>query len=429
MADPTRLDLLILGATGFTGLHCIPYVYKVAKERNLTWGVAGRSEDKLKDALETMGKKVEADLSETPIIITDIKDDESLLKMAERAKVVINCCGPYRLLGMPVVKACVTAGTNYVDVSGEPQFMETAFLEYDELAREKGIYIVSACGFDSIPCDLGLVLLQEKFDGVLNSVVTYLKMWTQGKVSGPNINYGTWHSLVYGLKHATELSELRKKVFPKKLPSFKPKLESHNLPHRSDVVKGWVLPFPGADRSVMKRTQRYLYENESQRPIQIDTFFTVRSFFQVIGIVLGFLLWSVLVKFEFGKRWLLDYPKLFTFGFFNKDETPSEETIEKQFFQITFYGEGWKEKLANKDDEYTTPPNKQIIAQIKGKNPGYGATCAAVVGSALMIATEKDKLPQKGGVYTPGVAFKNTSLMKYLLENEITFEIVSEKDL
>ncbi|XP_056641784.1 saccharopine dehydrogenase-like oxidoreductase [Diorhabda sublineata] len=429
MADPTRLDLVILGATGFTGLHCVPYVFKVSKEKNLTWGVAGRSEDKLKDVLEKMGKKVEADLSGIPIIITDIKDDDSLLKMAQRAKVVINCCGPYRFLGMPVVKACVTAGTNYVDVTGEPQFMETVLLEYDELAREKGIYIVNACGFDCIPSDYGLVYLQDKFDGVLNSAVTYLKVWVDGKVSGPNINYGTWHSLVYGLKHATELSELRKKLFSKRLPSFKPKLKSNTLPHRSDKVKGWILPFPGADRSVMKRTQRYLYENESKRPIQVDTFFTVRNFIEVIGIVLCFLLWSFLVKFEFGKRWLLNYPNIFTLGFFSKDETPSEETIEKQFFQITFYGEGWKEKLEDKDDEYSTPPNKQVIAQLKGKNPGYGTTCAGVVGAALMIATEKDKLPQKGGVYTPGAAFKNTTLMKYLMDNEITFEIISEKDL
>ncbi|XP_072396596.1 saccharopine dehydrogenase-like oxidoreductase [Diabrotica undecimpunctata] len=427
-----RLDFLIFGATGFTGLHCIPYVYKFAKDngRNMAWGVAGRSEEKLKEALEKMGKKVDADLSETTIIVADVKDYDSLVKMAKRAKVVINCCGPYRFFGYPVVKACVEAGTHYVDVSGEPQFIETVELEYNELAREKGIYIVSACGLDSIPCDLGLIHLEDKFDGVINSAVTYINTWNEGnKSSGPAINYGTWHSLVYGLKHAKELSSIRRKLYPTKLPSFKPKLETTTRPHRSSIVDGWVLPFPGADKSVMKRTQRYLYENQDKRPIQVDTFFVLPNFIQTFMTIIMFLVWTLLIKFNFGKQLLLDYPHIFTFGMFRKDVTPSEEMIDSSWFKITFHARGWKERLANKDDQYDTPPNKIVTAYVKGKNPGYGTTCACVVGAALMILTEKDKLPSSGGVYTPGVAFRKTSLMDLLFKNDVSFEIVSEKVL
>lgn len=75
---------------------------------------------------------------------------------------------------------------------------------------------------------------------------------------------------------------------------------------------------------------------------------------------------------------------------------PSTEMIESGWFQITFYGEGWKEKLADKDDEYSTPPNKAIVTRVKGNNPGYGATCACLVGAAIMIATEKNKMPGNG---------------------------------
>lgn len=163
-----RLDIIIFGASGFTGKHTIPQVHKFSKSdgRSLTWGVSGRSEQKLKETLSEVAKKLEANFDDIPIITADVGDEESLKKMAERAKVVINCCGPYRFYGEPVVRACLAAKTHHVDVSGEPQYMETMQLKYHEEAKEKGVYIASACGFDSIPTDLGVVFLQEKFEGL-----------------------------------------------------------------------------------------------------------------------------------------------------------------------------------------------------------------------------------------------------------------------
>lgn len=162
-----RLDIVIFGATGFTGKHTIPQVHKFSKTdgRALTWGVAGRSEQKLKETLDAVAKTLEADFGQIPIIQADVKDEESLKKMAERAKIVINCCGPYRFYGEPVVKACLEAGTHHVDVSGEPQYLEKIQLEYNKAAQEKGVYIIGACGFDSIPADLGVIFLQNKFEG------------------------------------------------------------------------------------------------------------------------------------------------------------------------------------------------------------------------------------------------------------------------
>lgn len=90
----------------------------------------------------------------------------------------------------------INAGTHQVDVSGEPQFMERMQLEYNDLAREKGVYIVSACGFDCIPADMGMVFLENHFDGEVHSVESYLKMHSKGPASGPAIHYGTWHSAV-----------------------------------------------------------------------------------------------------------------------------------------------------------------------------------------------------------------------------------------
>lgn len=90
-----------------------------------------------------------------------------------------------------------------------------------------GVYVVSACGFDSIPVDLGTVFLQQQFEGVLNSVVTHLELWIEGESRpGSVVNYGTWESIVYGLAHFSELKNIRKQLFPKKLPTFNPKLKS-----------------------------------------------------------------------------------------------------------------------------------------------------------------------------------------------------------
>ena len=99
-------------------------------------------------------------------------------------------------------------------------------LEYNKAAQEAGIYIVSACGFDSIPADLGLIFTQNKFEGEINSVETYLNTWVKSKVGGPSIHYGTWESAVYGLAHANELRGLRSKLYPKRLPPLKPKLRT-----------------------------------------------------------------------------------------------------------------------------------------------------------------------------------------------------------
>ncbi|KPJ14244.1 putative saccharopine dehydrogenase [Papilio machaon] len=168
----SRLDLVIFGATGFTGKYAVMECARIAKkEPGLTWGIAGRSQSKLNSVLEEASKKTGEELSSIPVLIADVGDEESLFSMCQRAKVVINCCGPYRLYGEPVVAAAVRAKTHYVDISGEPQFIETIQLRYDSPAREAGVYIISACGFDSIPNDLGVVFLEQNFEA---KTLTYI---------------------------------------------------------------------------------------------------------------------------------------------------------------------------------------------------------------------------------------------------------------
>lgn len=271
-----ELDVIIFGATGFTGKYTVLKAVNLLKD--FKWGIAGRSKAKLEKVLQEMGQKAEADLSKIPIITASLDNEESLKTMAAKCKVgahclsiyiikkltfnysfkvLINCVGPYRLYGEPVVKACVEAGTHQVDVTGEPQYMERMALEYNDKAKEKGSFIVSACGFDSIPADMGVVYLEKHFEGTVNSVEQYFQPISKD-VKGPTVHYGTWASVVHGIANWSELAPLRQKLYPEKLPKFEPVLKNRGVLHKSDVMNKWCLPFLGADRSVVYRSQRYL---------------------------------------------------------------------------------------------------------------------------------------------------------------------------
>lgn len=424
-----RLDIVLFGASGFTGKYCVGEVHKLSKSngRSLTWGIAGRSEEKLKEVMSEYQKKIGEDLSSIPIIIADVKDHDSLKRMTARAKVIINCCGPYRFFGEPVIKACLETGTHQVDVTGEPQYMESMQLNYHKAAQEKGIYLVSACGFDSIPADLGIVFLQKNFEGTLNSVETYLQAAEEPpKTSGSSGNYATWESAIHGIAHAGELTELRRKLYPTRLPTFTPKLTPRSSVHKSDIINAWCVPFLGSDRSVMLRSQRYLYEQKKSRPVQVQTYLGLDSIFTVTLMVLFGSLFTFLVKYEFGRNLLLKHPKFFSAGMF-AHESPPDEKLKKTKFSITFHGKGWSEKLSEAEDEYKTPPNKTVMGRVGGMNPGYGITATAITLSAIVILTETNKLPDRGGVYPPGAAFANTSLIEQLQQNGLNFEIMSNQ--
>jgi len=127
--------------------------------------------------LTETAKKIGSDLNSIPIIIADIADKKLVQDMTARAKVIINCCGPYHFYGEIVVVSCIETGTHYVDVSGESQFIELMEMKYNQHAKEKGVYIISACGFDCVPADLGLVFLENNFQDVYVSSCCLAALW------------------------------------------------------------------------------------------------------------------------------------------------------------------------------------------------------------------------------------------------------------
>ncbi|KAJ3664649.1 hypothetical protein Zmor_000201 [Zophobas morio] len=193
----------------------------------------------------------------------------------------------------------------------------------------------------------------------------------------------------------------------------------------------------------MKQSQRLFYEKYQKRPVQIETYFILKSFWSVFLISIVGMIFQFLAKFNFGRSLLLkvsaqaasvvihvgfQYPEKFSAGFFSR-QPPSEEKIEKARFSVTLYAEGWKKMLADVNDQYSTPPDNFISAKIKGSNPGYGTTCVCLLLAAITVITEPEEMPSGGGVYPPGYAFANTSLTEQLNENEVTFDVLFEKDL
>ncbi|KAK0097961.1 hypothetical protein PV326_012271 [Microctonus aethiopoides] len=415
-----RLDILIFGATGFTGKYTVKEAARLCKNNPFSWGVAGRNKERLNNVI----KEFAPDFGDIPVVIADIKDEKSLENMAKMCKVVVNCCGPYRFYGEAVVKACINSGTHHVDVSGEPQYMEEIQLQYNKAAQDAGVYVISACGFDSIPCDLGIIFAQQKFKGEINSIETYLNCWTKHNKSSAVIHYGTWESVIHSLNHANELRDLRTKLFPNKLPKFEPKLQSRGFVHRNAISEGWSVPFLGSDRSVAYRSQYFLYEHDKVRPAQLQTYMTLKSMLSFISLTCIGAVFSLMTKCKCGRSLLLMYPRFFSCGLVSH-EGPDPEAMEKTYFSLTLNANGWKDKLTEPTDKHTNPMDKQMIVKVSGTNPGYGATCTMLMISALTVLNEADKMPNNGGVLPPGAAFAKTTLIDQLNNNNVKFEVIS----
>ena len=140
------IDIIIYGATGFTGQLCVKYFQSL--ETQVKWAIAGRNQEKLR-------KVAEENLSEVEILIADSDDEVALDNLTLRAKVILSTAGPFHRYGSKLVASCVKNNTHYVDITGENFWVKGLIENHHEEASRKGIRIIPSCGFDSIPSDLG----------------------------------------------------------------------------------------------------------------------------------------------------------------------------------------------------------------------------------------------------------------------------------
>ena len=185
-------DLVIYGATGFTGALVAEYLHQT--QSSLSWAIAGRSQRKL----DLLKDRINAPDLET--IVADSESSDDMRRLVTSTRVVISTVGPYARFGTPLVEACAAEGTHYCDLTGEPQWMASIFERVSPLAEETGARLIHCCGFDSIPSDLGVFVAQQRMmnkHGLFATKVSGRMGKSKGAVSG-----GTVASMLLAVEQA-----------------------------------------------------------------------------------------------------------------------------------------------------------------------------------------------------------------------------------
>jgi len=376
-----RLDVVVFGATGFTGALASEYLAAHAPP-GTRWAIAGRDRGKL----AALRSRLTGPCPPAELVIADIGEPGSMRSMAERARVVLTTVGPYRTRGEPALRAAVEGGAHYVDITGEPAFVQMSLEKYDGPARERGVRVVSCCGFESIVPDLGAQftagLLPSDQPMRIDALVR-----SRGTFSG-----GTWQSAL----HAFSTERLAR---PRQRPPStgrRARLDMGRI-RRIPELGCWAVPLPMIDPQIVLRSARtldlygpdFVYGHYA-RVRRLPT--VVAGLGAVAAVVL-------LSRLGPTRRLLQDLRK--------EGEGPSAEERARSWFEMTFLGEGG---------------GKRVTTSVSGGDPGYTETAKMVAESALCLAQDR-LLPPRAGVLTPAVAMGET-LRARLVRAGIRFQVV-----
>jgi short subunit dehydrogenase-like uncharacterized protein len=386
-AGARAFDVVVYGATGFTGRLVAGHLnatYGVGGD--VRWAIAGRSVAKM----EAVRKEIGAP-DALPLVVADASDPASLAAMARDARVVIATVGPYQLYGEPLVAACCEAGTDYVDLCGEPAWMAAMIARYQDKARASGARIVFSCGFDSIPFDLGVVFLEAQARARFGAPLTCVRgrvRSMKGSFSG-----GTIASLMATLEASKRDPSIdRTLANPFALtPGFTgPAQPPGDKPIHDDKAGAWATPFIMASINTknVHRTNFLLGHAFGEDFVYDEMMLTgdgpkgekrakaAANFGRTQTMLLGFAPTRALLR-----QFALPKP----------GQGPTKEQRDTGNYDVLFLGE--------------TKDGRTLRASVKGdRDPGYGSTSKMIGESALCLAQEigRDRAP--GGVWTPGAA-------------------------
>ncbi|KAK7316318.1 hypothetical protein VNO77_35268 [Canavalia gladiata] len=442
-------DVVILGATGFTGKHVLKEALKFLNTSTSTSSstlnfnsiaIAGRDPSRLLQSLQWATRPDPP--PSIPIIIADTSDAPSLRAICAQTRLLLNCVGPFRRHGEPVVAACAETGCDYLDITGETEFMERVNRTYHEKALKNGSLVVSACGFDSVPAEMGFLFHSRQWvdRAVPNRVEAYLSLDSKKRIVG---NFGTFESAVLAVADLKEMQRSKPTRVSPVIPGPPPKGEI--IEHQKKIGL-WGVHLPSADATLVGRTLSLLTENphglpglnendemvekrkafwSSVKPAHFGVKLGAKSLLHMFGFIMIGLIIGVLGRFSFGRWLLLKYPSIFSLGGFSK-KGPSEEGIASTSFKMWFIGHGFSnESLAA---EGNTKPDMEIVTRIMGPEMGYVTTPIILIQCALVLHSQRNNLP-KGGVYPPGIIFGPTDLQERLQQNGISFDVISKSTL
>ncbi|MDX2547776.1 saccharopine dehydrogenase family protein [Streptomyces sp. WI04-05B] len=384
-------DIVLFGATGFVGTLTAEYLAAHAPE-GLRWAVAGRSADKLERLRERLSGMGAA--AEIGVLRADVSDPDSLRALAGHARVLATTVGPYLTYGEELVAACADSGTDYLDLSGEPEFVDLMYVRHDTRARETGARLVHACGFDSVPHDLGAYFTVAQLpEGVPLTVDGFVR--TDAMFSG-----GTFASALNQFSRGPRMlaaARDRRRHEPRLLG--RRATAPAGPPRFAGEVDAWALPLPTIDPQVVVRSARAL---ERYGPdFRYRHYAAVRRLPFVVGGVAAAGAVFAAAQVPPARRWLS--------GRLQPGDGPSEERRAKSWFSVRFVGEGG---------------GQRVFTEVAGGDPGYDETAKMFAESALSLAF--DDLPATAGQVTTAVAMGD-ALIERLRKAGITFRVAAAR--
>lgn len=389
MSTEREFDVVIFGATGFTGKLVAEYFQaQYGSDSSVKWAVAGRNERKLNDVKDELGIT-----NEVASIIADGDDEEALSALTKRARVVLTTVGPYQIYGEKLLSACVDNGTGYVDLCGEPAWMHQMIGKYEEKAKKTGANIVFSCGFDSVPFDLGVYYLQQHAKQQTGNAIEYVKgrvRKMQGTFSG-----GTAASL----KATMAAAHKDKSIMAALINPFSLADNNHtqpqpdgNKPYYDESLGTWVAPFIMAaiNTKNVHRTN-YLSHYAYGQAFQYDEM----------------MMTGPGEKGEAMAKHVAQDKSLASSDGPKPGEGPGKEERENGFYDLVFTG--------------IATTGEMLAVAVKGdKDPGYGSTSKMISESALCLCKD---VALSGGFYTPAAALGEKLIERLTAKAGLTFTI------
>ena len=389
MSKQREFDIIVYGATGYTGRLVCEYLNRqYGVEGEVSWAMAGRSQHKLTQVRDEMGIP-----DQVTLIVADAASPASVDALAARCQVVLTTVGPYQLYGSDLVRACAAAGTDYVDLCGEPAWMHQMIAAHGASAAASGARIVFSCGVDSIPFDLGVYFLQQTAKNTLGGPVNRIKgrvRAMQGTFSG-----GTLASLRASMAAAAEQPDILAvlgNAFAL-TETFTGPVQPHGMkPIFEQELGSWSAPFIMASINTknVHRSNFLLSHQYGEDFVYDEMMFTGPG-------DKG----EAMAKAVAEDKSMAENP-------LKPGEGPSEDERENGFYDVLFVGS---------NDQGDT-----IRVGVKGdKDPGYGSTSKMIAESAICLA--KNLELATGGIWTPAAAMATPLIERLEANAGLTFTV------
>jgi short subunit dehydrogenase-like uncharacterized protein len=379
-------DVVLYGASGFTGKQTVQYFAKHARSDQVRWAIAGRSQKKLEAIKAQIGAAANVDVLEA-----DSQDQQAVDAMVSRTRVILNTAGPFTLYGDAIIDACVRLKTHYVDITGETPWVKNLIVRYHNQAASDGTRIIPFCGFDSVPSDLGTYLvvrhIQEKLGVPCREVKAYFQLY--GGLNGGTLASG------FNLQASGQSALVRNPFLLNPQGEYsKQEIEQNRDPEEPQYDKDlgtWVAPFfMSAINTRVVRRSSALYEQwqeaygkdfSYQEYLKFDEPF---AWIKAAGVTAGMALFT-------GALQQPPIRSLLTPVLPQPGSGPSEKVMNEGWFRCELLG--------------IAMDGRKVRGLIRDQgDPGNRATVKFLCESALSLALNQDTLPggpERGGILTP----------------------------